>query len=277
SLVYACTVVMKPCWMPKLSRRTLAIGATQLVVHEALETMWCSAGSYLSSLTPMTRVMSSPLAGAEMTTFLAPASMCFLAYSALVKRPVDSMTTSTFRSDQGSWAGSRWARTLTVLSPTRMKSSPTSRSPSRVPRTVSYLSRCASVLVSVRSLTATISMSLPPAATARQKLRPIRPKPLTPTRMVTESNSSHIAHHCRPRRSLDEWVAHKGQRATLSSMNAYRVYTKSLGHVRRSTDGKPRPVRARTPDPSLWFRAHTGTPSQRGLYHFPKLSWCFRS
>ena len=45
-------------------------------MQDALEMMWCVAGSYLSSLTPMTMVMSSPLAGAEMMTFLAPPSMC---------------------------------------------------------------------------------------------------------------------------------------------------------------------------------------------------------
>ena len=44
----------------------------------------------------------------------------------------------------------------------------------------SYLSRWASVLLSVRSLTATISRSLPLASAARKKLRPIRPNPLMP-------------------------------------------------------------------------------------------------
>ena len=58
--------------MPNASCSTLAIGARQFVVHDALEMMWCVAGSYLSSLTPMTTVMSSPLAGAEMMTFFAP-------------------------------------------------------------------------------------------------------------------------------------------------------------------------------------------------------------
>jgi len=51
------------------------------------------------------------------------------------------------------------------------------------------LSRWARVALSVRSLTATISMSVVPSAfcasTARKKLRPIRPKPFTPTRTVT--------------------------------------------------------------------------------------------
>ena len=41
------------------------------------------------------------------------------------------------------------------------------------------------VLRSPRSLAATISMSAPDACTARKKLRPMRPKPLMPTRTVT--------------------------------------------------------------------------------------------
>ena len=50
-------------------------------------------------------VMSSPLAGAEMITFFAPASRCFAAWSRSVKRPVDSSTMSTPRSFHGSLAG----------------------------------------------------------------------------------------------------------------------------------------------------------------------------
>ena len=45
--------------------------------------MWWLAGSYLSSLTPSTIVMSSPLAGALMITFWAPAAMWAPAFSAL--------------------------------------------------------------------------------------------------------------------------------------------------------------------------------------------------
>ena len=45
-------------------------------MHDALETMWCLSLSYLSSLTPMTIVMSGSVAGAEMSTFFAPASRC---------------------------------------------------------------------------------------------------------------------------------------------------------------------------------------------------------
>ena len=59
------------------------------------------------------------------------------------------------------------------------------RRAARRPRMLSYFSRCAMVATSPRSLNATISMSWPPACTARKKLRPMRPKPLTPTRTVT--------------------------------------------------------------------------------------------
>src|SRR5659263_36355 len=133
----------------------------------------------------MTKVASSPLAGAEMMTFLAPAAMCLAASAPLVNRPVDSTTTSTPRSPHGSALGSRSLRTRKVLSPARMPSPVIVTSRSSLPSTVSYFSRWASVLVLVKSLTATISMSLDPAATARHKLRPMRPNPLTPTRIVT--------------------------------------------------------------------------------------------
>src|SRR6185295_1781975 len=105
SLVYECTVVIWPFTMPKVSCSTLATGPRQFVVHEALETMWWSLGSYLLSLTPITTVRSSPLAGAEMMTFFAPAVRWPLAFSASVKRPVDSITSWTPRAAQGSSAG----------------------------------------------------------------------------------------------------------------------------------------------------------------------------
>src|SRR5580692_4937272 len=180
--------------MPKLSSSTLAIGATQFVVQEALEMIVWASGSYLSSLTPITIVMSSSLAGAEMMTFFAPASMCAFAVGPVVNRPVDSITTSTPRSLHGSLAGSRSARILIDLSPTRMVSPDTDTSAGKVPSTVSYLSRCAIVAMSPRSFAATISMPRSPSAAlaARQKLRPMRPKPLIPTRIVTVQISSSI-------------------------------------------------------------------------------------
>src|SRR4051812_20607976 len=124
-----------------------------------------------------------------MTTFLAPASRCLAAASRLVNSPVDSTTTSTPRSFHGSSAGSRTASPLKPLPSTTISSSVEDTEYGRRPRIESYLSRCASVALSVMSLTATISISVLPAcfcaSTARQKLRPIRPNPLTPTRTVT--------------------------------------------------------------------------------------------
>src|SRR5699024_8619082 len=70
--VVECTVVIRPSVMPNLSFRTLAMGARQLVVQEALETKFMS-GVYLSRLTPQTNMGVASLAGADMTTFLAPA------------------------------------------------------------------------------------------------------------------------------------------------------------------------------------------------------------
>ena len=45
SFVYACTVVMKPRSMPNASCSTFTIGATQFVVHDALEITRCNVGS----------------------------------------------------------------------------------------------------------------------------------------------------------------------------------------------------------------------------------------
>ncbi len=131
------------------------------MVHDALEMMFWLP-SYWSSLTPMTMVMSGSVAGAEMMTFLAPASRWPLALAALVKMPVDSTTTSTPRSPQGSSAGpALTSRALILVLPMTMVSSPSrlTSSGSR-PRMESNFSRCARLALSVRSLTATISMSV---------------------------------------------------------------------------------------------------------------------
>ena len=50
------------------------MGTKQLVVHEALDTMKSLAGSYWSSLTPITKVASTSVAGADTMTRVAPAS-----------------------------------------------------------------------------------------------------------------------------------------------------------------------------------------------------------
>src|SRR5579875_1136796 len=87
--------------IPNVSCSTFATGARQLVVQDALEMTWCREGSYIDSLTPSTMVRSSPLAGAEMMTFLTLPRRCAAAFSASVKWPVDSITRSTPRSPQG--------------------------------------------------------------------------------------------------------------------------------------------------------------------------------
>src|SRR5690554_752804 len=70
--VAACTVVIRPRLMPHLSFSTLATGARQLVVHEALEMI--ASPLYLSWLTPYTNIGVASLDGADMITFFAPAS-----------------------------------------------------------------------------------------------------------------------------------------------------------------------------------------------------------
>merc|ERR1719163_2631083 len=108
--VVACTVVMRPCLMPNFSLIVLTSGARPLVVHDAHETTAIDAGSYSSVLTPTTMVgVSASLAGAEMMTFFAPPSMCFMQSGVVVKAPVDSHTYSTPVDAHGISVGSRVA------------------------------------------------------------------------------------------------------------------------------------------------------------------------
>mmetsp|Transcript_21329 Transcript_21329/g.31698 ORF Transcript_21329/g.31698 Transcript_21329/m.31698 type:complete len:209 (-) Transcript_21329:406-1032(-) len=88
--VTAWMVVMRPSLIPNSSLTTLARGARQFVVQDALETTSMD-GSYSSALTPITNIGASP-DGAEMTTFLAPPSKCLPAFSKEVNTPVDSTT-----------------------------------------------------------------------------------------------------------------------------------------------------------------------------------------
>src|SRR5215210_108580 len=70
-----------------------------------------------------------------------------------------------------------------------MRLSPrTSTEPGYGPRIESYLSRCASVALSVMSFTATHSMSVSLARPARSTFRPMRPNPLIPTRTGMSSS-----------------------------------------------------------------------------------------
>src|SRR5271157_422170 len=171
---------MVPQTILKLSLRTFAIGARQFVVQEALEITLCFVGSYLSSFTPNTMVMSSLVAGAVMMTFFTGPRKCCFADSALVNLPVDSMTTCAPTDAQSSLEGSFSAKTRMVFPSTVMESAVAEILLGRLPRMESYFRRWASVLGSVRSLTATKSR-LPSVRAVRRMLRPMRPKPLMPT------------------------------------------------------------------------------------------------
>src|SRR5215210_4770044 len=235
--------------MPTASCSTFATGPRQLVVHDALEiTSWLS-GSYASSkLTPSATVTSGSVAGAEMMTFLAPASRCLAASSRLVNRPVDSMTTSAPRSLQGSAAGSFSDSTLTSRPSTEIAPSLSATSPGNGPNTESYLSRCASVFESVMSLTATISMSALDSCAARNTLRPIRPKPLIPTRTDMEwtflpSSKRRGNPTCRARPLADRQPVHV---AVLNLHEVVRHDAEARGEVLRDRHGAV--AAARAPD-----------------------------
>src|SRR3954447_17019205 len=215
--------------MPTASWATFANGARQFVVQDAFEmTSWLSL-SYWSSFTPRTIVMSGSVAGAEITTFLAPASRCLAASSRFVKKPVDSSTTSTPRSLHGSWAGSRSARTLISLPSTIRPSPRTSTSPGYGPRMESYLNRWASVALSVMSLTATHSMSVCFARPARSTFRPMRPKPLIPTRTGIFSVPSAVS------------IQERGQATARGAASARRPAAPTLSRAAHQLE--PRAVR----------------------------------
>src|SRR3954465_12085814 len=177
-------VVMNPRSIPKLSSKTLLIGARQLVVQEALEITSCFFGSYFSWLMPKARVKSWPFAGAEMITFFAPAAMCFCASTRLVNRPEHSSTMSQPCCLWGNSEGSRLAVTAIFLPLTTMASSSASTLPSKIPCTESYLKRCARVLGLSMSLMWTTSKLAPRLMAARRILRPMRPKPLIANRAM---------------------------------------------------------------------------------------------
>mmetsp|Transcript_62525 Transcript_62525/g.152227 ORF Transcript_62525/g.152227 Transcript_62525/m.152227 type:complete len:252 (+) Transcript_62525:475-1230(+) len=151
--VEAWIVVMRPSTIPNFSSKTLAIGARQLVVHDALEKM--SAPAYSVWLTPMT-YMGASAEGAEMTTFLHPPAKCLEAFSMVVKIPVDSQTTVAPTSPHLISSGLRSAKNL-IFVPSTMRQSPSKEtSPGYLPWTESYLNWYAAYSVERNgSLTAT--------------------------------------------------------------------------------------------------------------------------
>src|SRR5581483_10818130 len=103
----------------------------------------------------------------------------------------------------GSFAGSRSAVTRTVLPSTTSASFSARTDWWSVPWTESYFRRCASVRASVMSLTATNSSALSPSE-ARNTFRPMRPKPLMPTRMVATDEAS-LCGGARPAEQRAAW------------------------------------------------------------------------
>merc|ERR1719502_2568911 len=178
--VAACTVVMRPCLMPNFSLMVFTIGARPLVVHEAHETTAMSV-SYSSSLTPTTRVgVSASLAGAEMMTFLAPPSMCFMQPSVVVNAPVDSHTYSTPTSFHGISVGSRVAERETST-PLILRLSP---SISQVPAKRPWIESCSRryfMYPGERGELMCLSTKASRSMAMRTTWRPMRPKPLTPS------------------------------------------------------------------------------------------------
>src|SRR5262245_63228817 len=111
---------MMPIVMRKRSWSTLATGARQFVVHDALEMILCAAGSYVFSLTPMQNVASASFDGAEMTTVSTLLRRWREALSLEVKRPDDSTTISAPRSGQGisdGWGEGRQRSSWTSITP----------------------------------------------------------------------------------------------------------------------------------------------------------------
>merc|ERR1711879_1021532 len=115
--VMACTVVIRPLLMPKASLIALTTGARPFVVHDAQDTAVIE-DSYVSWFTPITTVCESSLAGAEKTTFFAPAFKCGCTFSVVKNTPVDSQTYSAPCSVKGISAGSRvWDKATFLPSP----------------------------------------------------------------------------------------------------------------------------------------------------------------
>ena len=114
----------------------------QHACHRRRGSSWCRRRSRSRGAAPGRRRRRSRPARAsrrarwparEMITFFAPAARCFAASSRLVKKPVDSITTSAPTSPQGRAAGSRSANTRSSLPSTTRLSSVASTSPGNGP------------------------------------------------------------------------------------------------------------------------------------------------
>merc|ERR1719353_287256 len=183
--VAAWTVVIRPCLMPNFSLMTFTSGARPLVVHDAHDTTAIEV-SYSSLLTPTTMVgVSASLEGAEMMTFLAPPSMCFMQPSVVRKAPVDSHTYSTPADAHGISVGSRVAERPTGRPLMIRPSSASSHVPLKRPCTVSCSSRYFMYSGAIGELMC-LSVKDSRSTAMRTTWRPMRPKPLTPSEIGPE-------------------------------------------------------------------------------------------
>ena len=128
-----------------------------------------------------TIVLTSPVAGADITTFLAPAFICASAFSWEVKNPVHSNTMSTPNSAHGKFSGFLSAVTFISFPLTTKAPSLTSISPLNLPWAVSYLNKWANIFASVKSFIATTSNLSVCSINFLNANLPILPKPLIAT------------------------------------------------------------------------------------------------
>ena len=216
-------MVSRPFSMPQLSLSTLATGARPLVVQEALEMMWCLAGSYFSSFTPSTMVMSSFLAGAEMITFFAAGVDVRLGLGGVGEEAGgldDDLRADLAPGDLGRGRARRRPESACRRS-TKSSSSTTSTVPRSGRSCCRSLNRWALVAVSMRSLMATTSMSSGcRSRIAFRPWRPIRPKPLMPTRVAIGYAPSSVIISVTLRDPIVARTADRGQRVSPAGLRS---------------------------------------------------------
>ncbi len=135
-----------------------------------------------------------------MTTFFAPASMCFCAPARSVKSPVDSITSSTPRSPHGRAPGSLSDSTFSSALPTLMIPSSTWTSSSSCPSTESYFEEVAHRL-GVPEIVDRNDVEVPTALeVSAEKVPPNPPKAVDPNACLgheRECNREPPASRCR--------------------------------------------------------------------------------
>merc|ERR1719331_1754474 len=137
---------------------------------------------FIEPSTVSCEAVAASLEGAEMMTFLAPPSTCFMQPSVVRKAPVDSQTYSTPVSFQGISVGSRVAESETGRPLTTRPPSAISQVPGKRPWTVSCSSRYFMYSGDMGELMC-LSTNESRSMAMRTTRRPMRPKPLTPSLM----------------------------------------------------------------------------------------------